>query len=331
MSFLLEVKGLKKYFIQKKTGLSWLKGGRGDQDLYLRAVDNVNFEIMKGEALGLVGESGCGKTTTAKCIIRLIEPTEGQIIFKGEDIANLPKKEFKRVRKHMQYVFQDPVGSLNPRMNVKSLLAEPLRNFGISKDKDEIEEKVISLLKTVGLSEEHMNKLPRELSGGMKQRVGIARAIAANPEFLILDEPTASLDVSVGAKILNELVDLQRRLNMTYLMIAHDLSVIRYVCNRVAVMYLGKIVETGNVEDIFSDPLHPYTEALLSAVPIPDPNVKTKRIDLKGETPSPINLPKGCRLQNRCPYVFSACTSDEPELIEVKNRHCVACHLRTKS
>jgi oligopeptide/dipeptide ABC transporter ATP-binding protein len=294
---------------------------------YIHAVDGISFEVNPGETFGLVGESGCGKTTAARCILRLIEPSGGKVLFKGTDLTEFQKSELRMIRQHMQLVFQDPTGSLNPRLKVRALLSEPLANFQIARDNKEIRERVVELLKKVGLDEEHVDKYPHELSGGMRQRVGIARALASNPDLLILDEPTSALDASVGAKILNLLVDLQRELGMTYLFIAHDLAVVRHICNRVAVMYLGKIVEIAGAENIFANPLHPYTEALMSSVPVPDPTIRRQRKLLRGEPPSPINLPKGCRFRDRCPKAMDVCSHAEPELKEVEKNHLVSCYL----
>jgi len=339
LNSLLEVRNLRKYFLLKtglprfvKTLKRPLKSGTKEQKIEgdsecVHAVDGISFEISTGETFGLVGESGCGKTTAARCILRLIEPTSGKVLFRGIDLTELQKNELRMMRRHMQLVFQDPTGSLNPRLKVRTLLSEPMTNFQIVQNSKETHKRVVELLKKVGLDEEHIDKYPHELSGGMKQRVGIARALASNPDLVILDEPTSALDASVGAKILNLLIDLQRELGTTYLFIAHDLAVVRYICNRVAVMYLGKIFEMAGVEDIFSNPLHPYTEALLSSVPVPDPTIRRQRKTLRGEPPSPIDLPAGCRFQGRCPRAKDICSQAEPQLKEVETNHFVSCYL----
>ncbi len=309
-------KDLKKYFP--------VRGGVFSRVVdYVHAVDGVSIDIKKGETFGLVGESGCGKTTFGRTLMRLIEPDGGRIVFNGEDITKIKGKDLAEIRREMQIVFQDPFSSLNPRMTIKKIVGEPLLLNGI-KGKD-LRERVIDLLALVGLNEEHMNRYPHEFSGGQRQRLCIARAIATNPKFIVLDEPTSALDVSVQAQILNLLIDLQNRLGMGYLMISHDLSVVRHISQRVAVMYLGKIVEKGKTEEIFENPLHPYTKALLSAVPVPDPDRKRNRILLTGDVPSPVNPPSGCRFHPRCPYVKEICKEKEPEL--KGDERSVACWL----
>lgn len=313
---LIEVKNLKKYF-PVKMGLG--------KKAYIKAVDDVSFFIKKGETLGLVGESGCGKSTTGRTIIRLYEPTSGQIIFKGEDIT---KKDMLPYRKHMQMIFQDPYASLNPRMTVGDIIGEPLEIHNIAKG-NEKKERVQELLRLVGLSSEHANRYPHEFSGGQRQRIGIARALAVEPEFIICDEPISALDVSIQAQIVNMLEDLQQQLGLTYLFIAHDLSMVKHISSRVGVMYLGTLVELAESNELYSNPLHPYTQALLSAIPIPDPKISKERtrIILEGDVPSPLNPPTGCRFRTRCKYVFDRCKEEEPVLKDVGSGHYVACHL----
>jgi oligopeptide/dipeptide ABC transporter ATP-binding protein len=292
----------------------------------IKAVDNVNIEIRKGETFGLVGESGCGKTTLGRILIHLIPPTAGTLVFMGSDLMAITKSELRKLRPHMQIVFQDPSSSLNPRMTVKKIIGEPLKINKRFKG-EALNTKVLELLKTVGLDEQHMYRYPHEFSGGQKQRIGVARALALNPDFIVLDEPTSSLDVSVQAQILNLFKDLQEKFGLTYLFITHDLSVIKYISDRVAVMYAGKIVEYAPTKDLFWEQLHPYTKALLSAIPVPDPRVKTKHIHLKGEVPSLITPPSGCRFHPRCPQAMPICSETEPVLKEFHKDHFVACHL----
>jgi len=310
---------LKKYFPIKEGLFSSKKD-------YVKAVDNVNIWIKKGETFGLVGESGCGKTTLGRVIIHLIPPTAGTLCFMGSDLTAISKSEIRKLRPHMQIVFQDPSSSLNPRMTVKKIIGEPLRINRRFKG-EALNKKVLELLKTVGLDEQHMYRYPHEFSGGQKQRIGVARAIALNPDFIVLDEPTSALDVSVQAQILNLFKDLQEKFDLTYLFITHDLSVIKYISDRVAVMYAGKIVELAPTQDLFHEQLHPYTKALLFAIPVPDPRVKARHIHLKGEVPSLITPPSGCRFHPRCSECKSICQETEPVLKEIHKDHFVACHL----
>jgi len=316
---LLEVKDLKKHFP--------IRGGIFGRAVgFVYAVDGVSFKIGKGETMGLVGESGCGKTTVGRCILRLIEPTAGEILFEGEDIARIDDKQMIKLRPKMQIVFQDPYASLNPRMTIKDIVGEPMLVNGIAKGL-ELRRRVLELLVIVGLSEDHMNRFPHEFSGGQRQRIGVARALSLNPEFIVLDEPTSSLDVSVQAQTLNMLQDLQRKLDLTYLFISHNLSVIKHMSEKIAVMYLGKIVEIASKAELFRSQLHPYTQALFAAIPIPDPEISRERIVLGGDVPSPVNPPPGCRFNPRCPKMIPVCKEEEPQLIEVRKDHYVACHL----
>ncbi len=320
---LLKVEDLQKHFpilggvIRKPVG--WVK-----------AVDGVSFEVKKGETLGLVGESGCGKTTTGRSILHLIEPTGGRIQFNQDDTwQDVNRKTIKHLRKDMQIIFQDPYSSLNPRMRIRDIIAEPMEAQNVGKNKNERYERVEELLKAVGLSSTHMKRFPHEFSGGQRQRIGIARALALNPKLIVCDEPVSALDVSVQAQVLNLLEDLQEKFNLTYLFIAHDLSVVQHISDRVAVMYLGKIVELAEVDALFERPKHPYTEALFSAIPVPDPDAQFNQILLEGDVPSPSNPPSGCHFHPRCRYATEACKSEVPELVEVEPGHQVAC-LRAK-
>ena len=308
---ILQVEGLKKYF----------KTNKG----VLHAVDDVSFTIERGKTLGIVGESGCGKTTTGRTILRLIEPTDGKIIFDGVDVAALNQKELRAMRRNMQLVFQDPYSSLNPRMTVSQLIREPIVLNKILTDKDAIDKRVEELMETVGLAQRLVNTFPHELDGGRRQRIGIARALAMNPKFIVCDEPVSALDVSIQAQILNLLKKLQRELGLTYIFITHDLSVVNHFSDDIAVMYLGKIIEKAPTEELFAHPLHPYTQALLSAIPIPDVDVQEERILLKGEITSPIDPPDECRFAKRCRYACEACRQRTPELVEVTPGHFVAC------
>jgi len=315
---LLEVKDLVKHFPVRGGVFSRVKN-------FVRAVDGVGFELKPHETLGLVGESGCGKSTTGRAILRLIEPTSGEIRFQGTDICALDRESMRRLRREMQIIFQDPYASLNPRMTVGSIVGEPLAIHNIAKGKDR-EERVASLLHRVGLRPEHIRRYPHEFSGGQRQRIGIARALALNPKLIIADEPVSALDVSIQAQVINLLEDLQKEFGIAYVLIAHDLAVVQHVSDRIAVMYLGKIVETSAADKLVMSPRHPYTEALLSAVPIPDPKMKKQRIILKGDVPSPVNPPSGCRFHTRCPYKEERCTLEEPPMREVAPGHYAACH-----
>jgi len=317
---LLSVKGLVKHFPVKKGVLQQTVG-------QVRAVDNVSFDIGQGETLGLVGESGCGKSTVGKTILKLIDPTAGEVWLSGARIDGLSKSEMRPFRRQMQVVFQDPYSSLNPRLTVRDIVAEPLRNFGIAAGA-ELERQVTELIQKVGLRTEALDRYPHEFSGGQRQRIGIARALALRPGLIICDEPVSALDVSVQAQVINLLVELQRDFGLSYLFIAHDIAVVEHISHRVAVMYLGKIVEVADRAALFARPQHPYTEALLSAVPVPDPEIERKRIILTGDVPSPIAPPSGCRFRTRCPLAFERCSEEEPAIREVAPGHHVACHLR---
>ncbi|MEA3423057.1 MAG: dipeptide ABC transporter ATP-binding protein [Bacillota bacterium] len=318
---LLEVKNLKKYF-------EITKGFFGRSREYVQAVDDISFFIRKGETLGLVGESGCGKSTTGRTIIRLYNPTAGEIIYDGVDISNLSENELKPYRKKIQMIFQDPYASLNSRMTVGDIIGESLDIHNIASGAAR-NERVLDLLERVGLSKDHASRYPHEFSGGQRQRIGIARALAVDPEFVICDEPISALDVSIQAQVVNMLDDLQKEFDLTYLFIAHDLSMVKHISNRIGVMYLGKLVEVTGRNDLYDSPEHPYTQALLSAIPVPDPEVarNAKRIILEGDVPSPINPPSGCRFRTRCRYAMKRCAEEEPVLREVKEGHYVACHL----
>jgi len=318
MEKLVEVRNLKKYFL---TG----GGPFGEKDA-VRAVDDVSFYIKKKEVLGLVGESGCGKTTCGKVILRLIDSTSGNIYFDGYDITHLEKKEMMKFRRKMMIIYQDPFSSLDPRMTVGKTVAEPMEVHN-TVSKKEKENRVIELMEKVGLTPDQINRYPHEFSGGQRQRIGIARALAIDPEFIVADEPVSALDVSIQAQIINLLQDLQKEFGLTLLFISHDLSIIKHISDRVAVMYLGKIVEMASKRELFDNPKHPYTEALLSAIPIPNPRFRKKRAILMGDVPSPINPPSGCRFHTRCRYVKAICKEKEPELIDLRDGHYVACYL----
>lgn len=318
---LLELKNLKKYF-DVSTGFF------KKEKAYLTAVDDVSFEIYKGETFGLVGESGCGKSTLGRCIVRLYEPTGGNIIYDGEDITKISQKEMLNYRKRLQMIFQDPYASLNTRLTIAEIIGEGIETHNLYKD-DEKLEKIYNLLTTVGLKREHASRYPHEFSGGQRQRIGIARSLAVEPDLVVCDEPISALDVSIQAQVVNMLEDLQKDMGLTYLFIAHDLSMVKHISDRIGVMYLGKMMEITTSEELYDNPLHPYTQALLSAIPVPDPrhNRISKRIILEGDVKSPINPPEGCRFSSRCRYKKDICNQLTPELREVMPGHFVACHL----
>ncbi|MDK2371811.1 MAG: ABC transporter ATP-binding protein [Candidatus Korarchaeota archaeon] len=324
---LLKVENLKKYFPVAKTFIERLLTR---EERYVRAVDGISFHIEEGEVFSLVGESGSGKTTTGKVVLRLIEPTSGRVIFQGRDITSLGKKELRLMRRHMQIIYQDPYASLNPRMRVGEAIMDPLLIHKIAEGR-EAKEMVLEMLEKVGLTppETFFNSYPAYLSGGQRQRVAIARAMITRPKLVVADEPVSMIDVSLRASILDLMMDLRKEFGVAYLFITHDLAVAKYISDRIAIMYLGKIVELGRTKDLFKNPLHPYTKALLSAIPVPTPGKRKERLRLEGEIPSAIDIPPGCRFHPRCPMSFEPCNKEEPELMEVEPGHFVACHLYT--
>ena len=316
---ILEVKHLKKYFPIKGGFFGGVTGN-------VKAVDDVTFSIPRGTTMGLVGESGCGKSTTGRTILRLIEKTEGDIIFNGKDISTFDKKQLRELRTKMQIIFQDPYSSLSPRLPIGEIIGEAVREHGLVPKKD-FDDYITEVMKECGLQEYHKDRYPHEFSGGQRQRICIARALAVKPEFVVCDEPVSALDVSIQAQIINLLKDLQEKNNLTYLFISHDLSVVEHISDTVGVMYLGNLVETGETDDIFANPLHPYTKALFSAIPMPDPDIKKERVLLEGDIPSPANPPKGCKFHTRCPHCMGICKEQEPKAKDMGNGHVVRCHL----
>lgn len=319
---LLQVEHLKKYY---PIGGGWL----GKSPQLVKAVDDISFTVEKGETFGLVGESGCGKSTTGRSILRLIEPSGGKVIFDGKEITALSPEELRRTRKDMQIVFQDPFSSLDPRHTVQRILEEPLRVHGMGNAKER-QVMIQRLIDVVGLTQSHLQRYPHQFSGGQRQRIGIARALSLQPKLIVADEPVSALDVSIQSQVINLLQDLQEEFGLTYIFIAHDLSVVKHICDRVAVMYLGRIVEIADKHKLYSEPQHPYTQALLSAVPEPDPDRKPERIILQGEVPSPANAPIGCAFHTRCPQAMEVCRTHRPELTETDQGHLTACHLFTE-
>lgn len=318
MEYLLKVENLKKYFPVRGDFLSRKVN-------YVKAVDGVSFNIKQGETLGIVGESGCGKSTIGRTILRLLEPTEGKIYFNGEDFTALSKSLLRQKRKDMQIIFQDPYSSLNPRLTAFEIIARGIDVNKIAKGKER-EDIILNMLEIVGLSKEYNTRYSNEFSGGQRQRIGIARALACNPKLIVCDEPISALDVSIQAQIVNLLQDIQEKFGLTYIFIAHNLAVVKHICDNIAVMYLGKVVEQASKDELFNNPLHPYTQALLSAILEPNPLEKIERIKLEGDVPSPINIPKGCRFSNRCRMSSAICTESEPELIDIGGGHLTACH-----
>jgi oligopeptide transport system ATP-binding protein len=318
----IQVEHLRQYFPA---------GGYGKNKKYIQAVDDVSFTISKGETLGLVGESGCGKTTTGRALLRLYEPTGGRFVYDGDVVFDVEKNEWAQMlpyRKKMQIVFQDPYASLDPRMTIGDIVGEAIDTHKLASSKEDRYEKIIAILKKVGLNSEHANRYPHEFSGGQRQRVGIARALAVNPEFIVCDEPISALDVSIQAQVINMFEDLQEQMGLTYLFIAHDLSVVKHISNRIGVMYLGRMVELADSYELTTHPIHPYTKSLISAIPIADPKVarESKRIVLEGDVPSPLNPPSGCRFRTRCPYATELCAKEVPQFREVSAGHFAACH-----
>ena len=326
----LRVEHLTKWFPVRMGFFSTLLG---KEKKYVHAVNDVSFYIKKKDIFVLAGESGCGKTTTGRMVLRVIEPTSGKIYFRDKEITALSKEEMRVLRPKMQMIFQDPYESLNPRMHIRDIISEPLIVNQLATDKAEIEDKVLRALDEVGLTppDQFIDRFPHELSGGQRQRVSVARALITNPEFVVADEPVSMLDASIRSAVLNTLLELRDKENLTYLFITHDLAVASYIGDYIAIMYLGKIVEIGDIEKVMKDPKHPYTQALISAVPEPDPTIKKERVPLKGEPPSPINLPKGCIFSGRCPYAFDRCFKEEPQMIKLESGHYAACHLLEKS
>ncbi|MEY2196033.1 ABC transporter ATP-binding protein [Neobacillus sp. BF23-41] len=320
---ILEIRGLKKYFPIKTGFFNKVTG-------HVRAVDGVDFKVMPGETLGIVGESGCGKSTTGRTILRLLDPSAGEVLFNGKDLAKLSKEEMRRMRRDIQMVFQDPYASLNPRKTIRQILLEPLKVHGIGSSRGERMKRVEEIIEVVGLRKEHLDRHPHDFSGGQRQRIGIARALILKPKVIIADEPVSALDVSIQSQVLNLLKDLKKEFNLTLIFISHDLSVVRHLCDRIAVMYLGRVVEIADKKQLFTNPSHPYTRALLSAVPIANPKAKRERVILKGDLPSPANPPSGCTFHPRCPVANESCKTNIPILQDIDSGHHVSCHLFTE-
>lgn len=321
---LLEVKNLQKYFTIHKT----FSGSR--KHVVVHAAEDISFDLYSGETFGIVGESGCGKSTTARLILRLLEPTGGSVLYRGEDLLKKSRKEMRMARKDLQIVFQDPFSSLDPRMTIGKIIEESMINFKMY-SRVERRQKVLDLMEKVGLSPTYYGRYPAEFSGGQRQRIGIARALASQPKLLIADEPVSALDVSVQSQVLNLMKDLQKSFHLTYLFISHDLSVVKHICDRICVMYLGRIVEQALTDELYDNPLHPYTQSLISVVPVPDPKGKKERILLSGEVPNPANPPRGCAFHNRCPRAMKICSEKQPQMYEVGQNHLIACHLYSKT